>query len=61
MHSKNIIKRLKSEGWRKVGGKGDHQKFKHPNKTGHVIVPHPKKDMAIGTLHNIYKQAGWEW
>jgi len=61
MDSKTIIKRLQKEGWRKVGGKGDHEKFAHPKKPGHVVVPHPRKDMAIGTLKNIYRQAGWEW
>lgn len=61
MNSKDIIKRLEQEGWIKVGGKGDHEKFKHPEKSGHVVVPHPRKDMPIGTLRNIYKQAGWEW
>jgi len=45
----------------KTGGKGDHEKFKHPYKLGHVVVPHPRKDMPIGTLRNIYRQAGWEW
>ncbi|MBN4053838.1 type II toxin-antitoxin system HicA family toxin [Haliea sp. AH-315-K21] len=29
MKSKDVISRLKKEGWRKVGGKGDHEKFKH--------------------------------
>ena len=61
MNSKGIIKRLRDEGWKKVGGKGDHEKFKHPAKSGHVIVPHPRKDIPIGTLRNIYRQAGWEW
>jgi len=61
MTSKEIIKRLESEGWSCVGGKGDHQKYKHPSKAGHVVVPHPRKDVAIGTLRNIYRQAGWEW
>jgi len=32
MKSADIIKRLKAEGWVKVGGKGDHEKFKHPEK-----------------------------
>jgi len=32
----------------KVGGKGDHEKFKHPDKPGHVVVPHPRKDMPLG-------------
>lgn len=61
MHSKEIIKRLESEGWQHVGGKGDHMKFKHPDKPGHVVVPHPRKDMPPGTLRSIFKQAGWEW
>jgi predicted RNA binding protein YcfA (HicA-like mRNA interferase family) len=61
MKSSDIIKRLIDEGWLKVGGKGDHEKFKHPNKPGHVVVPLPRKDIAVGTLRNIYRQAGWKW
>jgi len=26
-----------------------------------VVVPHPHKDMPIGTLRNIYRQAEWDW
>jgi len=29
--------------------------------TGAVTVPHPKKDLPIGTLRSIYRQAGWQW
>ena len=61
MNSKLVIKQLMEEGWINVGGKGDHIKFKHPDKQGHVVVPHTRKDVAIGTLRNIYRQAGWEW
>ena len=61
MNSKDVIKRLIAEGWIKAGGKGDHEKFKHPKKPGHVVVPHPRKDLPAGTLRNIYRQAGWEW
>jgi predicted RNA binding protein YcfA (HicA-like mRNA interferase family) len=61
MNSKELIKRLIQDGWYKTGGKGDHEKFKHPYKLGHLVVPHPRKDMPIGTLRNIYRQAGWEW
>ncbi|BBB23901.1 toxin-antitoxin system toxin, HicA family [Isorropodon fossajaponicum endosymbiont JTNG4] len=60
MTSKEIIKRLKKDGWLRVGGKGDHEKFKHPGKQGHVIVPHPRKDLRPGTLNSIFKQAGWK-
>ena len=59
--SKEIIKRLTSEGWHLAGGKGDHEKFKHVALHGHVVVPHPRKDITIGTLRNIYRQAGWNW
>jgi len=61
MKSSDIIKRLKQDGWRKCGGKGSHEKYKHPNKTGHVIVPHPRKDIPIGTLKHIFRQADWDW
>jgi predicted RNA binding protein YcfA (HicA-like mRNA interferase family) len=40
---------------------GRSRKFKHPAKSGHVVVPHPRKDIPIGTLRNIYRQAGWIW
>lgn len=60
MNSKDIIKRLKKDGWVKAGGKGDHEKFKHPTQKGHVVVPHPRKDIRIGTLKSIYRQAGWD-
>jgi predicted RNA binding protein YcfA (HicA-like mRNA interferase family) len=32
--------------------------FKHPKKEGRVTVPHPKRDIPIGTLKSIEKQAG---
>lgn len=61
MNSADVIRRLEREGWRRAGGKGDHMKFKHPERPGHVVVPHPRKDLRIGTLRNIYRQAGWAW
>ena len=53
MTSAELIKRLEKGGWVRAGGKGDHAKFKHSEKPGHVVVPHPRKDMPIGTLRNI--------
>ena len=61
MHSREVIRRLRAEGWVRVGGRGDHEKFRHPDKPGCVVVPHPRKDIPIGTLRNIYRQAGWNW
>lgn len=61
MNSKEIIKRLESEGWVKVHVKGSHHKFKHPKKKGIVTVIHPRRDYPIGTLKSIFRQAGWNW
>jgi len=61
MTSRELIQRLKDNGWELVGGKGDHQKFKHPQRPGHVVIPHPRKDLPVGTLRNIFRQAGWDW
>jgi predicted RNA binding protein YcfA (HicA-like mRNA interferase family) len=61
MKSSAIIKRLKKEGWIIHNVKGSHFQFKHPDKKGKVTVPHPKSDIPIGTLRNIYKQIGWKW
>jgi len=61
MNSREIIKRLQDDGWLLHHVKGDHHQSKHPGKPGKVTVPHPKKDFAIGTLRNIFWQAGWDW
>jgi predicted RNA binding protein YcfA (HicA-like mRNA interferase family) len=59
MSSQEIIRRLEKEGWRKVHQTGSHVKYKHPNLPGSVTVPHPKKDLPVGTVRSIYRQAGW--
>lgn len=55
--SKKIIKRLKDEGFEEVSVRGSHHKFRKGDVT--VIVPHPKKDLPLGTARAIAKQAGW--
>jgi len=61
MNNREIIKRLQDDGWQLHHTKGDHHQFKHPEKLGKVTDPHPRKDIAIGTLRNIFRQAGWDW
>ncbi len=61
MNSREIIARLIEDGWVLVHIRGSHHHYKHPAKSGRVTVPHPKKDLPIGTARSIYKQAGWEW
>ncbi|MCK5481086.1 MAG: type II toxin-antitoxin system HicA family toxin [Gammaproteobacteria bacterium] len=61
MHSREIIKRLEAEGWVLNHVKGSHYQFTHPVVPGKVTVPHPKKDLPVGTLRSIYRQLGWSW
>ncbi len=56
--SREVIKILGKYGWYEVACDGDHHQFKHPHKKGRVTITHPKKDIPIGTLKNIEKQAG---
>ena len=58
MQSREIIARLTAAGWQKVAQKGSHVQFKHPIKPGRVTVPHPKRDIPIGTLRSIEMQCG---
>ncbi len=58
MDSRAIIRALRQAGWAHVATKGDHWQFKHPDKPGRVTVPHPKRDLPIGTLRSIERQAG---
>jgi predicted RNA binding protein YcfA (HicA-like mRNA interferase family) len=55
--SRAIVKRLLAEGFTLVAVSGSHHKFRRDRTT--VIVPHPKKDLPIGTARAIARQAGW--
>ena len=59
MNSREIIRRLKGDGWVHVRTKGSHHQFRHPDKGGLITVPHPKRDLPTGTVRAIRKQAGW--
>ena len=41
--------------------RGSHRQFVHPTKPGRVTVKHPTRDLPVGTLRNIYRQAGSQW
>ena len=58
MDSREVIRKLKQDGWYEVAQVGSHKQFKHPAKKGRVTVPHPKREIPIGTLKSIEKQAG---
>jgi len=58
MNSKQLIGIIKADGWFHVGTVGSHHHFKHAEKKGKVTIPYPKKDLPIGTIQSILKQAG---
>ncbi len=58
MDSREVISALTRDGLQEVNQVGSHKQFKHPKKRGRVTVPHPKRDIPIGTLKSIEKQAG---
>ena len=59
MNSRLVIKQLEQNGWVLSRVKGSHHQFKHPTKPGLVTVKHPDKDIPVGTLRSIQKQAEW--
>lgn len=56
--SREVIRRLGADGWYEVARRGSHVQLKHLTKPGRVTVPHPRRDLAVGTLRSIEKQAG---
>ena len=58
MRSRDVIAALLTAGWVEVAQKGSHKQFKHPARPGRVTVPHPERDLPIGTLKSIERQSG---
>lgn len=56
--SRDLIKMVEKDGWRLCEVTGSHHHFKHNTKKGKVTIPHPKKDVPIGTANNVLRQAG---
>ena len=56
-NSRKIVRRLRKDGFQLVSVRGSHHKFRKAKTT--VIVPHPKKDLPIGTARAIARQVGW--
>ena len=61
MKYRDLIKRIEQNGWRFLRINGSHSQYKHPTKPGLVtIVAKPGKDVPVGTMKSILKQAGLE-
>ncbi len=58
LSSTALIRMVEQAGWLFDRAKGSHHIFKHPNKPGLVVIPHPRRTMKRGTQRSILKQAG---
>ena len=58
MRSAELIRLLLAAGWTLDRVRGSHHVFHHPDRAGHIVVPHPKKELGKGLLAAIRKQAG---
>jgi len=57
---RDLLRRLRKDGWRHVRTTGSHMMFEHSEKLGPVVVPAGGKegqDVPPGTLNSIRKQA----
>jgi predicted RNA binding protein YcfA (HicA-like mRNA interferase family) len=57
MDSRELMRRLLAAGFEIVSVRGSHHKLRKGART--VILPHPKKDLPLGTVNSILRQAGW--
>jgi predicted RNA binding protein YcfA (HicA-like mRNA interferase family) len=55
--SRKIIQRLNREGWVPRATAGSHHQY--VKGSARVTVPHPKKDLPLGTARQMARAAGW--
>jgi len=58
MKSAQLVKLLENAGWSLDRIRGSHHVFKHPDRPGLIVVPHPKKDLGKGLVAAIKRDAG---
>jgi predicted RNA binding protein YcfA (HicA-like mRNA interferase family) len=56
MKGADLIRELKAAGWTVARVRGSHHQLVKDGRT--VTVPHPKKDLPVGLVRAIRKQAG---
>jgi len=58
MSSADLMRELRQAGWVLDRVSGSHHVFKHAERPGVVVVPHPKKDLGTGLVKAIRRHAG---
>lgn len=60
MTAKQVVEKLKAQGWSEHRQTGSHKQFKNPDRVEVITVPmHGNRDLAPGTLADIKRKAGW--
>ena len=55
--AKDVIRVLRQHGFVKVGQKGSHQKWRHPDGRQVIVADHGSKPIPVGTLKSILEGA----
>ena len=58
-NSRKLLRLLERDGWKVVRTRGSHVTLKNPKAKHPIVLVHPKKDLPIGLVRKIYKDAGW--
>jgi predicted RNA binding protein YcfA (HicA-like mRNA interferase family) len=58
MRSADLVRELEKAGWVLKRVRGSHHVFVHPQRRGIVVAPHPKRELGVGLVAAIRKQAG---
>ena len=58
-NSRKLLAMLEKDGWVVKRINGSHHTLKKLGVPHPVVLVHPKKDLPIGLVRRIYKDAGW--
>ena len=58
-NSRKLLRLLEEDGWVVVRVRGSHHTLRKPGTKHPIVLVHPKKDLPIGLVRQIYKDVGW--
>jgi predicted RNA binding protein YcfA (HicA-like mRNA interferase family) len=54
-----LVTRLEGEGWELIRSGAEHDVYRHPTKSGTIVVPR-HRTLSTGVARHIVKTAGWK-
>ena len=58
-NSRKLLRLLEQDGWVVIRVRGDHHTLRKKGIKPPIVLVHPKKDLPVGLVRRIYKDAGW--